>query len=38
VIATLLKAAKPIAPAPVDIPADYAAENTMAAWEKESDT
>lgn len=37
VIATLLKAANPIAPAPPDIPADYAAENTMAAWDKESD-
>ena len=37
VIASLLQAGTPTPQPPEDIPADYAAENVMAAWEKEGD-
>jgi len=37
-IATLLAAGRQDAPAPAPLTANYAAENTMAAWENESDT
>ena len=37
VIASILQAGTPVPAMPEDIPADYAAENVMAAWEKEGD-
>lgn len=37
VITALLAAATPAFAPPADLPADYGAENALAAWEKESD-